>query len=642
MPVPFLLRALAALGLALALLSSALASTSAPRQLWQLVDYVGVDYREAVEDGKVINEGEYAEMREFTASAQQLAQKLPAHAQNATLLASLAQLRAAVERKASPDDVARIARQANALLMASHPIDSVPGHAIDIKAGAALYQQHCASCHGASGGGDGPAGKGLDPAPIAFTDVQRAGSRSLLALYQAITQGVAGTGMPAFASLSDAERWNMAFYIGTLSHDSASAESGRSHWQRDSTWRQQIDGLTALTTVTERELAAARDAEEAGNVIAFLRLHPETLTQAKQQRGFALTKERLQASLAALESGQNQEAMRLALSAYLDGFEPLEAALAASDQRLMVRIEDRMLAYRHALSTGDLASARLASQTVLALLNEAEDTLQRSAGDFTTAFLGALTILLREGLEALLIIIGMLTFLRRSNQPQAVKAVHAGWASALVAGVATWAVATYAVSISGASREVTEGLSSLFAAVVLLGVGLWMHQKSAAGRWQSYLQAHLTSALSKRSYWALFALAFVAVYREVFETVLFFSALSADGNGTGVAMGFAVAVLLLAVMAWVLLKTSARMPVGQFFSISAVVVAVLAVVLAGKGLAGLQEAGWIGVTPVPLLRVELLGVYPSLQTVMGQVLVAVIALLGFTRNRFQARSAVSA
>src|SRR5690606_13316670 len=153
------------------------------------------------------------------------------------------------------------------------------------------------------------------------------------------------------------------------------------------------------------------------------------------------------------------------------------------------------------------------------------------------------------------------------------------------------------VSISGASRELTEGLGSLLAALVLLGVGLWMHQKSAAGRWQAYLHQKVSGAARRRSAWGLFALAFIAVYREVFETVLFYSALATDGNGGALLSGFLSALVLLALIAWILLRTSARMPIGKFFSLTSILVGLLAVVLAGKGAAALQEAGWIGGLP---------------------------------------------
>jgi high-affinity iron transporter len=81
----------------------------------------------------------------------------------------------------------------------------------------------------------------------------------------------------------------------------------------------------------------------------------------------------------------------------------------------------------------------------------------------------------------------MIAFLKKAERRDVLRHVHAGWISALLAGAMTWVVASYLVAISGASRGVTEGVGSVVAAVVLLSVGLWMHQKSSAGRWQAYL-----------------------------------------------------------------------------------------------------------------------------------------------------------
>lgn len=296
-----------------------------------------------------------------------------------------------------------------------------------------------------------------------------------------------------------------------------------------------------------------------------------------------------------------------------------------------------MLAYRSAIANGTQAQAEAAAQKLDYLFAEVEKELGGESAAPLTTFLGSLTILLREGLEALLIVVGMVAFLKKANRTDVLRYVHGGWIVALAAGGLTWAVATYFVNISGASREVTEGLSSLFAALVLLSVGLWMHQKSAAGRWQAYLKEKLFSGMSKRSAWALFGLSFIAVYREVFETVLFYSALSADGNGNALLGGFGLGMGLLAILAWVMLRTSARMPIGKFFSISSILVAVLAVVLAGKGVAGLQEAGWLGASPIMAPRIELLGMYPSAETVVAQLIVLLIAISGFTINAYRAR-----
>ncbi len=128
----------------------------------------------------------------------------------------------------------------------------------------------------------------------------------------------------------------------------------------------------------------------------------------------------------------------------------------------------------------------------------------------------------------------------------------------MVAGGITWAIASYAISISGAGRELTEGLSSLFAAFVLLGVGLWMHQKSIGGRWQAYLKEKMAAALNRRSAWFLFGLAFISVYREVFESILFYAALWNDGQEVWLLGGIAAGTAVLGLIAWVLLRTSRR------------------------------------------------------------------------------------
>jgi high-affinity iron transporter len=636
-------RLLLVLSVWLCFLGAAVAQTPSsgpeegPRQLWQLLDYVAVDYGGAVEKGAVVSESEYAEMRDFTANAVTQARTLPAHPSKEAVIAAAAKLQEAVTNKADGADVTRLAHEAEALLIAAYPMPVAPKALPDLERGAALFQAQCAACHGATGGGDGPLAAQLDPPPIAFTDRERARSRSLMALYQVVSQGVAGTSMPSFATLPDEDRWALAFFAGTLSYDGGMRERGEQLWKRDPAARKAFPDLAAVTTTTEVAAAGKIAPEAARDITAFLRSQPGAASAAANASGLTLSRTRLDESLAAIRKGDKASATRLALSAYLDGFEPLEPSLGARNKALLTEVENGMLAYRSAIANGTLAQTEAAAQKLDYLFAEVEKELGGQAAEPLTTFLGSLTILLREGLEALLIVVGMIAFLKKANRPDVLRYVHGGWIAALAAGGLTWGVATYFVNISGASREVTEGLSSLFAALVLLSVGLWMHQKSAAGRWQAYLKEKLSTAMSKRSAWALFGLSFIAVYREVFETVLFYSALSADGNGNALLGGLGLGIVLLAVLAWVMLKTSARMQIGKFFSISSVLVAVLAVVLAGKGVAGLQEAGWVGATPLMAPRIDLLGIYPSTETVTAQGVVLLIALAGFFMNAYRAR-----
>lgn len=621
--------------------SSAFAQSVAPgdsKQLWQMLDYVAVDYSGAVADGVVISEAEYAEMLDFTENASTLLQSLPEHATKPNIAGKIAELRAAVLQKETSKGVAHLAQQANALLITAYPFPVAPRSIPDLNRGQSLYAVQCASCHGEEGKGDGLLAKNLEPKPIAFTDAERARTRSIMALYQVISQGVEGTSMVNFNSLSEEDRWALAFYIGTLSHNESMREQGKQLWiNNDNQVKGRFTDLTALTTITEAGLAETTKESTARTITAYLRSNPAVI-ETNKLAGLALSRLRLAESLEAARAGDRNLATRLSLSAYLDGFEPLEPIVATRNGALMIAVETAMLNYRSAVAKGTVEDAESAAIQLEQLFLQVDKVMEYAKADPTTTFIGALTILLREGVEALLIVIGMITFLKKTDNPNALRHVHRGWISALFAGVLTWVVATYLIGISGASREVTEGIGSVLAAVVLLSVGLWMHQKSSAGKWQDYLKGKLSAAVSSRSAWALFALAFIAVYREVFETVLFYSALAADGNSGALIAGFFTAVLLLAVIAWVLLRTTARMPLEKFFSFTSILVMILAVILTGKGVSALQEAGWISVSLIATPRVEWLGLYPTLETLTAQMLVALIVLGYISVNWLKTRN----
>ena len=152
------------------------------------------------------------------------------------------------------------------------------------------------------------------------------------------------------------------------------------------------------------------------------------------------------------------------------GFEPVEPALAARNRPLFV--EAAMVAYRAGVGVGSVDELRASEKVLQGLLSEADLALSPQQSDVTATFFGALTILLREGLEALLVVVAMVAFLKKAERQDVLVYAHAGWIAALAAGGVTWGVATHLVSVSGASRELMEGFSSLFAAVVLFSIGI--------------------------------------------------------------------------------------------------------------------------------------------------------------------------
>lgn len=317
---------LAAFLLPLFVAQPALASEPEVQTVWRLLDYIAVDYPGAVSNGRVISEAEYAEMVEFAGQVETRLKGLPQKTGKPALLARAATLSSAIHAKSAPSAVADQSHLLADALLASYPVPLAPKAAPDLARAATLYRENCAMCHGGGGAGDGPNAAKLNPPPIAFTDVSRARERSLFALYQVISQGLEGTSMASFDALPDADRWALAFYVGSLAYPESSAASGRSAWEKVAAARGAIPNMTAFVGTTPAELAVALGDAKAGPLTAYLRRHPQAL-EAKPVGSLAMARQRLDASLKAYRAGDRKRASDLALSAYLDGFEPVEPVL---------------------------------------------------------------------------------------------------------------------------------------------------------------------------------------------------------------------------------------------------------------------------------------------------------------------------
>jgi high-affinity iron transporter len=268
------------------------------------------------------------------------------------------------------------------------------------------------------------------------------------------------------------------------------------------------------------------------------------------------------------------------LTSYLEGFELAEASLDAVDCTLRQEIEAQMIAYRDALRRGLPAEeiARLAGR-IDGLLEASAEKLGGEGLSPTTAAVSAFFILVREGLEALLVVAAIVAFLIKAGR-----------------------------------RE--------------------------ARNWQRLIDRHMKDALQAGTLWALAGLSFVAVYREAFETVLFYQALwqqAGAGAHGSILVGFASGVAVLALVAWLILRYRVRLPIGPFFAACSVLMAVLAIVFTGHGVKALQEAGALAASPVGSFGVPALGVYPTLESLSAQTIVFALVLGAyfFTRKESQ-------
>ena len=581
-------------------------------QALHLIGYIGADYPATVVDGQVVDASEYQEQLEFLDVLQGLIIALPAQAGRAELEQDVSNLHQAITQRQSGDEVASAARALGARLAELYQVSLTPVLTPDPQRGAPLYAQHCSVCHGDTGLGDGPAGIGLEPAPANLRDTARMDRLSLYDLYNTLGLGIEGTDMPAFADqLDERQRWDLASYIASFT---ATAAQGQARF-----------AMSELAGRTPAEIAAA-----GGDVAAFRaqRAHP-LLEQRGPQQLIGYTRATLERSLQAYREGDREQAYDLSVGAYLEGFELVESALDNLDAAQRKTTERALMAYRQALQDGaSVGVAAQALEQVKIELDKSAALLADGAMDDSLSFFASLLILLREGLEAILVLAAILAFLRNTGQQQAVRSVHIGWGLALLAGVATWAVAAYLIDISGAQRELLEGATALFASVVLLWVGVWMHDRRHAAAWQDYIKSSLVGGGGR---FGFAVLAFFSVYRELFEVILFYETLWLQAGPAGhgaVLAGAAAALVLLLGLAWVILRGSRKLPLATFFGINAVLLCVLSVVFAGHGVVALQEAGVLGTRPVAFFEFDWLGIHADAWSLAAQGLALTgIALL---------------
>ena len=455
--------------------------------------------------------------------------------------------------------------------------------------------------------------------------------RSLHGLYSTITLGVTGTSMRGFSALPEADRWALAFHVGTLGYDAATLDAGATAWKKGAGGTS-LHTLSSMTMLTDKDVNE-RFGAQALSAFRWLKAHPSEFAKGRESP-IALARRTLQDSLQLYREGHSAEAQQKALSAYLDGFEPVEATLDAVDHDLRMTIERAMGLVRE--SFGKAVATEQAAEAVAhadTLLSDAARKIEGTALSAGTAATSAFFILVREGLEALLVVAAIIAMLTRAGHRRVLPWIHAGWIGALILGLITWFVAQTLIDISGAARELTEGLTALFAACILLYLGFWLHDKSYANQWKVFLEAKLNRAIEGGALWALAGVSFLAVYREAFETVLFYQALwqQVDQGGHGAVLGgLAGGIAVLALTAWLMFRFSVRLPIGPFFTACSALMAILAIVFTGQGVKALQESGMVAESTVGNVTLPSLGIYPTMQTLVAQLVVTALVIAGYT------------
>lgn len=614
------------LALVLLVIAAPARAEVSPRQLVQLLDYLGRDYGGAVQNGKIVSEFEYNEQREFVQTVVEGAKGDPKLA-DPDLQADVAALKTKIEAKADAAEIAALTHKLRGEVIRLTGLPTAPTTWPDLTNGKRIYAEQCSSCHGLEGKGDGAAAAGMQPPAADFHDPARMNALTPFQAFNTTRNGVQGTGMPPFPGLSEKEAWDTAFYLFSLRHPEATPAG-----LRPEVLNQDLPTLGQLASTGDADLAAQLKGspDEVAHLLAALRKDPERVVNA--QTRLTTARARLEDAWESYAHGDKDGAEQLALLSYLEGIEPFEVRLAARDSEIVPRIEEAMTAVRDAVKKGlPQDQAQAAFDRARLVIADAETVLGGKAMTYAVTLTTSFLIMLREGFEAVLIVVALFAVLRKLNADKARRWTHLGWITALAAGIATWAVSESLLAISGAQREILEGVVGLIAVGVLIYMGIWLHNQAEIRKWTAFVNEKARAALAEKRYYTFFGLSFLAVYREAFETVLFYRALALDttpDTQSALLVGLVIGVVAIAVLAYAMLKIGARIPLQRFFQVSAGLIFALTVVLLGKGLHALQEAGWVSISPFPVnLRIDLVGVFPTWETIAAQVVLVIFLVL---------------
>jgi high-affinity iron transporter len=394
-------------------------------------------------------------------------------------------------------------------------------------------------------------------------------------------------------------------------------------------------------------------------LVAVGALAPGAWAAGGVSRGDAITKlhetrASIDRTLELIKAGQATQAFDEAAHGYLTHFEQVEVPLRVVDNKLTIEAEGMFADIRTMIHEG--ASTSAIRDKIIALRGVLETAERRltDAGVGAPALVTgqAFLILFREGFEVVLLLSVLLGYLEAARSTKLIRPILAGVALAAVATVATVLLMPVIFGALPVSRELLEGITAMAAVVVLFYVSFWLIARMEHKRWLEFVKARMWSAISVGSTASLVLVGFTAVYREGFETALFYQALFSFGSGLGayVLLGVGLAVLALAALAWAMFRLGRRIPIKAFMNVAVAMVMITSVAFLGNAVHALQTADVIGYHPyanwprMPIFLAQATGYWATRETMIAQIALSAVYLLGalyvfVLKPRAQRRSA---
>ena len=404
-----------------------------------------------------------------------------------------------------------------------------------------------------------------------------------------------------------------------------------------------VDSIIPRLDTAEAKVA---DLRASGVVIAEVFANKETKPMGSASEGqkaevrdeIDFIREQLMATEIFYELGDTQAAYASARTAYLDSYEYVEIPLRAIAPDFTFEVEYQFATLRNQINDG--APIEDISTTIISLERSLDESERLVSGTGTIApmiaFISSFSIIFREGLEAVLILGAIITYLEASRNHKFKKYVHYGIGLAIGATAVTWVIASYIIEISGANRELIEAIAALSATAVLFYVSFWILNKIEHKRWMEFVKAKVFQASAAGGTSVFIMLSFFTVYREGFETVLFYQAMFSFAKYMEfyVGLGFILGIVSLLGIYFGFRKLGKRLPLRALFGLTMGIGAYLSIAFLGNAIREFQVLDFIPYTSmlgtIPRLDINvatMTGIYPTLETTVGQIVLLSVYLV---------------
>jgi high-affinity iron transporter len=565
------------------------------KKIVMMLNIAAKEFADGVVDGKIVIAPEYEESQVFLQQATErysrASQEIGDKAKAETLGQHFPELMEMIITKVESQKVWDKVNQINTQLMSTFgiKINKLPITPVSLSNGKKIFETNCAVCHGMKGHGDGPLAKEFDPSPAILSNPKLTGDANTTAYdnFEVINVGIANTKMISWADhLSETQIWNVTYYLRSFSN------------------------ANVQLPPVNKDLATLELGSNSGKEIS-----DQVMIEVRGQLADSLKK---------FKEEKLEDAAETAFDAYMT-YEKIESNLLTRDRDLGIKIESAFSRYRGEIKRGaTLEYVEKLNNEILLDLSKGLELLKNEVG-FSGLFIQSLSIIVREGFEVILIIAALIAFLRKSRNEARIKSIHIGVVVGILASFLTAYIIHEILHLSAVNQEVLEGWIMIVAVAILFSVSYWLVSKIDNKKWQEYINKTMRGALSKGNIWTLSVVAFITVYREGFETVLFYKALFlyAGESTSGIISGFFAGCVILAGVFYLINYIGLRIPIKWFFGFTSALLYYMAFTFMGKGIHVLQMGEQVSMTIAENLpSISWLGMYPTWETFIGQAILA--------------------